>query len=231
MRNLIPILILFFSSSCATKKNYLTDLEKIGLLGNVKYLKFIHQSNQENEFDDSDEEVAIIDNEYFFNKSGMIAEQREYSSNELSQTILFSYDKNNLLISKGYYDGEKKLTMRSIFENKLNNERKLYRQTEYRAWEKSLSDTTNVRYNIFPYEIIEYLYEGNGKLSKQNYYQSNTSFKIALEYQEKRIFKETIISLSDESIWGSTQYNCLKFDQNQNCIEYKDTKVKIEYYK
>jgi len=231
MRNLISIFILLFFSSCATKKNTLTDLEKIGLLGNVKYLKFIHLSNQEKKSDDSDEEVAFIDNEYFFNKSGMITEQRQYISNELRQTFVFSYDKSNLLISKEYYDDAKKLVMRSIFENKLNNKGKLYRQTEYMAWEKSLSDSTNVRYNIFPYEIIEYLYEDNGKLSKQNYYQSNTSFKNVAEYQERRIIKETTISLSDESIWGSTQYNCLKFDQNQNCIEYEDTKVKIEYYK
>ncbi|MEP0212485.1 MAG: hypothetical protein ABJD66_04690 [Cellulophaga sp.] len=231
MRNLILIITLIFLSSCAAKKNYLTDLNKIGLLGNVKYLKFINQNNEEREPADSNEEPGYIDNEYFFNKNGMITEQRQYISNELSQIFVFSYDNKNFLISKEYYNSEREIVTKSMFENKLNNKGKLYRQMEFRAWEKSLSDSTKVQYRIFPEEIIEFLYDNNGKLSQQKHYQSNTSFKYVIEYQDKRITKATTVDLIDNGIWSSTPYDCLKFDQNQNCIKYKDTGVKIEYYK
>ena len=175
MRNLIPIIVLTFLSSCAAKKNSLTDLSKIGLAGNVKYLKFINQNNKEKEADDTDEEIEFIDNEYFFNKDGMITEQRRYSSNELSQIFIFSYDKKNFLISKDYYNSKREIVTKSIFENKLNNKGKLYRQMEFRAWERSLSDSIKVRYRIFPEEIIEFLYDKNGNLIQQNLYQRNNS--------------------------------------------------------
>ena len=122
MRNLIPIIVLIFLSSCAARKNSLTDLSKIGLLGNVKYLKFINQNNEEKEADDSDEEIGFIDNEYFFNKNGMITEQRQYSSNELSQIFVFSYDKKNFLISKDYYNLKTNSITRENFTDKWNSE-------------------------------------------------------------------------------------------------------------
>ena len=231
MRNLIPIIVLIFLSSCAAKKKSLTDLGKIGLLGNVKYLKFIHQNNDEKKSNDSDEKIGYIDNEYYFNKNGMITEQRQYSSNELSQIFVFSYDKKNFLISKDYYNSIKEIVNKSIFENKFNNKGKLYRQLEFRAWEKSLSDSIRVRYRIFPSEIIEFLYDNNGKLSQQNYYQSNTSFKYVIEYKNGRMVKASTVDLIDNGIWSTSRYDCLKFDQNQNCIKYQDTDVKIEYYK
>lgn len=221
----------YFLSSCAAKKNFLTDLSKIGLLGNVKYLKFINQNNEKREPDDSDEELGFIDNEYFFNKNGMIKEQRQYNSNELSQIFVFSYDKKNFLISKDYYNSEREIVTKSIFENKLNNKRKLYRQMEFSAWERSLSDSIKVRYRIFPEEIIEFLYDKNGNLIQQNLYQRNTSFKNVIDYQGGKMIKGKTVSLLDNSIWSSIQYDCLKFDQNQNCIKYEDTDVTIEYYK
>lgn len=150
---------------------------------------------------------------------------------ELSQIFVFSYDTKNFLISKDYYNSEREIVTKSIFENKLNNKGKLYRQMEFRAWERSLSDSIKVRYRIFPEEIIEFLYDKNGNLIQQNLYQRNTSFKNVIEYQNGKMIKGKTVSLLDNSIWSSNQYDCLKFDQNQNCIKYEDTDVKIEYYK
>ena len=102
---------------------------------------------------------------------------------------------------------------------------------EFRAWERSLSDSIKVRYRIFPEEIIEFLYDKNGNLIQQNLYQRNTSFKNVIEYQDGKMIKGKTVSLLDNSIWSSIQYDCIKFDQNQNCIKYEDTDVTIEYYK
>ena len=85
----------------------MTDLDKIGLKGPVKYLKFTSQptegsgtlANTQNEG-----EGIRIDNEFFFNEHGMISEQRQYSSSELSQIFVYKYDNNNRLISKEYFN-------------------------------------------------------------------------------------------------------------------------------
>ena len=135
------------------------------------------------------------------------------------------------MISKNHYNSSKKLVNKSKFENELNKKGKLYRQTEFNAWEKSLSDSSKVRYQFFPEEIIEFLYDNKGKLSKQKLCQSSlSSFQHVIEYQNGRMYQGTTVDLMDNSIWSSTEYECLKFDSNNNCIKYKDADVKMEYY-
>ena len=70
----------------------MTDLDKIGLKGQVKYLKFESHLTEEDEelaSSQNEEEGIRIDNEFFFNEDGMISEQRQYSKSELSQIFVF----------------------------------------------------------------------------------------------------------------------------------------------
>jgi len=248
MRYLSLLLISLLLSNCAINKNRLTDLEKIGLTGKVKYLKFNNQDisknqksgNEPTQHQDEGEGV-FVDNEFLFNKNGMISEQRQYSSNELTQIYKFSYDKKNRLISKDYYNASMELVAKSKFENILNNKGKLIKQTEFRTLGNPLSDTTSVKYSLFPYQITKYLYDGHGNLRQFNQYQSFSPYlKEITEYKNGRMIKYSIVDLMDDSFTGSSYYKCMDFDQEHNCIKYKIigedhsesyTKVKIEYYK
>jgi len=223
----------------------LTDLDKIGLKGQVKYLKFESHLTEEDEelaSSQNEEEGIRIDNEFFFNEDGMISEQRQYSKSELSQIFVFEYDNHNRLISKGYFNSSHQLVMKSKFENILNNKGKIIKQLEFRSITNSLMDSTKITYQKRPYETMEFSYNRNGKLTKMTYIQSvfGPDFpKSIIEYKNGLMDKQLAID-SNGNVISSSDVMCLEFDKIGNCIKLKTnnnsmteeyTSAEITYYK
>lgn len=224
--------------SCSSNKNITTDLQKIGLTGKVKSLKFDHERNiaeQENE------NAYFIENEFYFNRKGFISEQKQYSSEGLIQIHDFNYDKNDLLISKTYFDGSKKFMNKSKIENELNQKGKLIKQSEYRSLGNSLTDSINLKYSVFPDQITEFFYDSNWNLTQYNFYNRGSSnMKEVTELKDGEIAKISTIIISDGDIFSKTSYDCVEYDSMKNCRRYRvienDSTVsyfnlKIEYYK
>ncbi|MDV7141001.1 hypothetical protein R3X28_19115 [Maribacter sp. TH_r10] len=239
------LLICLFFFQCSSNKRTLTDLDKIGLKGNVKYLKFTSQStegsgglsNTQNEG-----EGIKIDNEFFFNEYGMISEQRQYSSSKLSQIFVYKYDHRNLLISKDYFNASNELVMKSKFENTLDSNGQIIEQAEFRAIENSLTDSTEIVYQKTPYEIMKFSYNQSGELSKMTYIQSvfGADFpKNVIEYKNGLMDKQFITD-SNENVVSSNDVKYMEFDKMGNCIKIKTignspteefTNAEIKYYK
>ena len=222
----------------------MTDLDKIGLKGQVKYLKFESQLTEESEEltrTQNEGEGIRIDNEFFFNRNGMISEQRQYSLSELSQIFVFEYDKSNRLISKDYFNSSNELVMKSKFENALNSKGKITRQLEFRAIKNSLTDSSKVAYQKMPHETMEFSYNQNGELTKMTYIQSvfGPDFpKSIIEYKNGLMDKQLSVDLNGNVI-GSSDIICLELDKIGNCIKLKTTdnstteeytNAKIRYY-
>ena len=244
----IPIILLllcFLLFNCSTTKRTLTDLEKIGLKGRVKHLKFESSLNRKKGAlfqTDNEGEGITIDNEFFFNENGMISEQRQYSSSELTQIFIFEYDKINRLISKNYYNSSNELVMKSKFKNTLNSKGKLIRQSEFRATENSLTESSKIEFSKTPHETMEFSYSENGELIKMTYIQSvfGPDFpRIIVEFTNGLVTNQSTIDFNGEVI-QSTEVKCLELDENGNCIKLKTNDNKpseeytvalIEYYK
>jgi len=231
---IFAISILLFS--CSENKNTTTDLEKIGLTGQVKSLKFEHTKNEK-----EDENSFYIDNEFYFNENGMISEQNQYSSEGLLHFHSFNYDEKNLLISKTYFNGSREFVSKSKIENVLNKKGKLIMQSEYRALGNSLTDSINLKYSVFPYQITEFLYDSNWNLIKFNVYDRfSSNIKDVTELNNGKIVKNSIVVIEDGEIFSESIYDCVKYDSKKNCIRYKATGIdstesfinaRIEYYK
>jgi hypothetical protein len=231
---ILAILILLFS--CSDNKNITTDLEKIGLTGKVKNLKFEQVTNEK-----EDENSNSIDNEFYFNQSGMISEQKQYSTDGLIHIYTYQYDKKNLLISKNYYNDSREFVSKSKFENEFNEKGKLIKQSEYRALGNSVPDSVNIKFNLFPDQITEFLYGPNGSLSQYNvYHRMSSNLKNVTVLDNGRIIRNSTILVNSGDLFGETNYKCVEYDTTKNCIKYKLTEsdstesyinVKIEYYK
>ena len=238
MKNLIllSITILFFS--CSNDKSFSTDLEKIGLTGKVNRIKFYHEGNNKEK---EDENSYSIDNELYFNKNGMISEQRQYSSEGLINIYSFRYDDKSLLISKNHYNGSKEFLTKSKFENVLNSKGKLMKQSEFRALGNPPIDSTNIKFNVFPEKITEFLYDMTGNLIQYNVYDLSSSFmKDVTVLNNGGIVRNSIVNITDEEVFIETNYECVEHDTRKNCIKYKIIETdstesyinaKIDYYK
>ena len=206
----------------------MTDLDKMGLKGNAKYLKFTSQSTEgsgELSNTQNEGEGIRIDNEYFFNEHSMISEQRQYSSSKLSQIFVYEYDSRNLLISKDYFNASNELVMKSKFENILDSNGEIIEQTEFRAIKNSLTDSTEIIYQKAPYEIMEFSYNQNGELSKLTYIQSvfGADFpKSIIEYKNGLVDKQLIVDANGNVI-SSREVECLEFGKKGNCLKLKST--------
>ena len=231
---IFTVSILLFS--CSAHKNVTTDLDKIGLTGKVKSLKFDHdRNNTENE------NTYFINNELYFNQYGMISEQRQYSSEGLIHIHSFNYDEKNLLISKTYFNGSREFANKSKIENVLNKKGKLIKKSEYRALGNSLTDSINLQYSLFPDQITEFLYDSNWNLIKYNVYDRMSSFiKEVTELNNGEIVKISTIVIEDGEIFSESIYDCVEYDSKKNCFRYKATEhdstesfinARIEYYK
>ncbi|RKR12482.1 hypothetical protein CLV91_2613 [Maribacter vaceletii] len=244
----IPLLLLLICSillNCSTQKRILTDLDKIGLKGQVKYLKFeSHLTEKDGELTSNQNEGKgiIIDNEFFFNENGMISEQRQYSKSELSQIFVFEYDNHNLLILKNYFNPSHVLVMKSKFENTFNSKGKIIKQFEFRATNNSFMDSTKITYQKMPHKTMEFSYNQNGELEKMTYIQSifgSNLPKSIMEYRNGLMDKQLLVD-SNGSIISSSNIICLGFDKIGNCIKLKTkdnssaeeyTNAEIKYYK
>ena len=222
----------------------MTDLDKIGLKGQVKYLKFESQLTEEGgELASTQNEGKGIgiDNEFFFNEDGMISEQRQYSKSELSQIFVFEYDNHNRLISKNYFNSSREPVMKSKFENTLNSKGKIIKQLEFRAIKNSLMDSTKITYQKTPHETMEFSYDQNGELTKMTYIQSvfGPNFpKGVIEYKNGQMDKQLSVD-SNGNVISSSDVICLEFDKIGNCIKLKTkdsstaeeyTNAEIRYY-
>ncbi|WP_299527035.1 hypothetical protein [Winogradskyella sp.] len=233
---IFTISILLFS--CSSNKNTTTDLEKIGLNGNIKSLKFDHERNKAEK---ENENAYYIENEFYFNQKGFISEQRQYSSEGIIQIHDFNYNTNDQLISKTYFDGSRKFMNKSKIENKLNQKGKLIKQSEYRALGNSLTDSINLKYSVFPDQITEFFYDSNWNLTQYNYYDRTSSFiKEVIELNDRGILRNSTIVISDGEIFSVSSYECVEYDSMENCQRYRVTEndstesflnLKIEYYK
>jgi hypothetical protein len=236
MRYLQIFTILILLISCSSNKNITTDLQKIGLTGKVKSLKFEHEKDST-----ENENTHFIDNEFYFNQNGMISEQRQYSSEGLIHIHSYNYDEKCLLISKTCFNGSREFVNKSKIENVLNKNGRLLKQSEYRALGNSLTDSINLKYIVFPDQITEFLYDSNGNLIKYNNYDRIFSFiKDVIELNNGEIVKNSTIVIEDGEIISESFYNCVEFDTKKNCIRYKVTEsdstesflnTKIEYNK
>ncbi|OBQ46703.1 hypothetical protein JJL45_11880 [Tamlana sp. s12] len=236
MRYLQIFTISILLISCSFSKNVTTDLEKIGLTGKVKSLKFEHERNSTEK-----ENTYFIDNEFYFNQNGMIYEQRQYSSEGLIHINSYNYDKKNLLISKTYFNGSREFVNKSKIENAINKKGKLIKQSEYRALGNSLTDSINLKYSVFPDQITEFLYDSNWNLIKYNVYDRMSSFiKEVTELNNGEIMKSSTVVIEDGEIFSESIYDCVEYDSKKNCIRYKVTEndstesfinAKIEYNK
>lgn len=233
---LLVILILIFS--CSSDKNSLTDLEKIGYTGNVKTIKFEGKEESKEKIEENGYKVS---NELLFNRNNMISELRKYSSEGLNEIHTYIYDDNNLLISKNYYDGSREFVSKSKFENELNDKGKLTKQSEFKSLGNSIVDSTDVKFNIFPDQITEFIYDSNENLIQYNVYDRPTSnLKNVIELSNGEVIKTYLIVGDSGELFGEiTHFKCDEYDENNNCIKYKLTEndsthsyvnVKIEYY-
>lgn len=209
--------ILLFS--CSTNKNLTTDIEKIGLKGDVKSLKFEHERNNTAK---ENENAYIIVNELYFNQNGMISEQRQYSLEGLIHIHSYNYEEKNLLISKTYFNGSRGFVNKSKIENVLNKNGKLIKQSEYRALGISLTDSINLIYSSFPDQITEFLYDSNRSLIKYNVYDRGSSvIKNVTELNNGEIVKNSTIAIEDGEVFSESIYDCIKYDSKKNCIRFK----------
>ena len=238
MRYLQIFTISILLINCSSNKNVTTDLEKIGLTGKVKSLKFEHERNSTEK---ENENTYFIDNELYFNQNGMIYEQRQYSSEGLIHIHSYNYDEKNLLISKTYFNGSREFVNKSKIENALNKKGKLIKQSEYRALGNSLTDSINLKYSVFPDQITEFLYDSNSNLIKYNVYDRMSSFiKEVTELNNGEIVKSSTIVIEDGEIFSESIYDCDEYYSKKNCTRYKATErdstesfinARVEYYK
>ena len=231
---LILISILIFS--CSANKNATTDLEKMGLTGQVKSIRFEHAENEK-----EDENSFYFDNEFYFNENGMISEQNQYSNNGLIHISSYNYNAENLLTSKNYYNSSGELLTKSKFENELNDKGKLIKQSEYKTLGNTIIDSTNVKFNLFPDQITEFLYDANENLIQYNVYdRMSSNLKNITELDNREVVKNSTILIDSGDLFSETHYKCIEYDTRKNCIQYKLIEgdstvsyinVRIEYYK
>lgn len=239
------LLICLIFINCASNNSQLTDLSKMGLIGNVKYVKtntLLPENDEDSINDKNAEQETRIDREYFFNDNGMISEQRNYSPTGLAQKFVFKYDKDNHLISKEYFNPSNKLVMKSNFETQLNSKGQLSKQIEYRAIKSSLADSIEIAYQQTPYETLEFSYGINGELSQMTYIQSvfGPEFpKIEVNYKDGMIDTQSTID-PNGTLVNSNEMHCMELDKSGNCIRLKTVydnnnggyiDIEIEYYK
>ncbi|WP_152611391.1 hypothetical protein [Psychroserpens mesophilus] len=217
----------------------MTDLEKIGYTGNIKTIKF---EGTEERKEESVENGYRVSNELHLNRNNMISELRKYTSESLNEIHTYIYNDNNLLISKNYYDGSREFVSKSKFENVLNDKGRLTKQSEFKSLGNSIVDSTDVKFNIFPDQITEFIYDSNETLIQYNVYDNPTSnLKSVIELRNGEVIKNYLLVGDSEELFGEiTYFKCEEYDENNNCIKYKLTEndsthsyvnVKIEYYK
>ena len=182
----------------------------------MKHIRFNHiENNKEKENNFS------VDNEFYFNPSGMIVKKKQYSSDKTIRINTFAYNKNSLLIWKNSYSGSNDFLSKSKFESVLNDKRKLIKLSEYKALEHSLTDSKN--------NLIQY---SSSKRMSPN-------MKNITILNNSRIIKNSTQYEDNGSLFDETIYKCIKYDTRKNCIKYKLTgrdstisyiNSKIEYY-
>jgi hypothetical protein len=228
----------------------------MGLKGKVKLIRFYNlnksdhdrsaEPNQEisNDLESeiiNDEEELTSDNEFLFDKNGMICEKRKYLSNKLTWIYILHYDDKSLLKYKDQYNASKQFITRSKFKNIVDNNGNLNKQIEYIPLGNHPIDTINLRFNQFPEKITEYYYDSSGDLSQIIDYQNSISFwKYVTDYKDGRMIKYSTLETINDSIFSSQIFKCLEFDNKLNCTKYKlinedstesIVKAEIEYYK
>lgn len=253
VRQILIILSLVLFTNCSVKQSRYTDLQKMDLNGNVESIKFsqfqaVKKDGQiQKEPIQSSDYIAYVDNEYHFNKKGMINNHIQYISNRMTHKYVYEYDKNLCTISKKYYDSSGKLVNESHFKNVLNEDGELVEETEFMTGKNVDSNIIVSTFeNKNKVEKIDYV--GDMKFGKQKYkYNANNNvieennlsedgeifFKVKTVYNEKgNIIKTVRVDEKGDAI-SIANYKYLKFDDKGNCTELlsignDSTKILIE---
>ena len=170
-----------------------------------------------------------VDNQFEFNRLGMITEQRRYISDKLSNKFIYEYDIDLNIIAKDYYDNSGNLMAESKFENIHHSEGELIEEKEYMTGENLDNNWTHkffVNKNEIKeisysgeraYDIREYFYNKNGNLIKENW--NNRDGKVYIKtlykYENGNIYQVSTFD-SNDSLISKEKYNYLTYDHKKN---------------
>ncbi|GAA0872974.1 hypothetical protein GCM10009117_21210 [Gangjinia marincola] len=174
--------------------------------------------------------IAYVDNEYYFNKKGMIDNHIQYTSNRMTHKYVYEYDKNLCTISKKYYDYSGELVNESYFKNVLNEEGELVEEKEYMTG-KNVDRNVILSNFVDKNKVEEIDYVGDMILRKQKYkYNANNnvieeinlsegdqiSFKVKHLYNYNRNIVKTVTVDEKGDTISIENYKYLKFDDEGN---------------
>lgn len=231
----------------------------MNLKGNVKSIKlFQYKAISKNGVIEKEkienlEGVAYINNQFFFNKKGMIEEQREYISDKLKNKYLYFYDKDLNVTKKEYYNSLGELISKSNFENIHNSNGELIEEKEimngeqfknnwtHRIFKNKNEITKNEYLDSNIYRSYEYQYDDKGNIIQEISYNNDRTifFKIMTSFDDNNNRIKDIVLDDKEGKISQTHYKYPEFDTQNNwkrILIYKDdiltklTEVKIEYF-
>lgn len=235
MKILNFLLILILVTSCSKENIRKTDLELMNLNGKVKFIKvfqykaILRNGVIEKEKVDNSKDVAYVDNQVFFNKKGMIQEQREYISDKLNHKYLFHYDKDLNITKKEYFNSLGELINESDFENIYNSNGELIEEREIMKGEQFKSNwiqkifkdknviTKNEYLDTEIYKSYEYQYDNNGNRIIENRYNKDgtLSIQIMTSFNNNNRIKEIMLDGNGET-FSQERYEFPEFDSNNN---------------
>ena len=231
----------------------------MSLKGNVKSIKMFQfkaiekKGKIEKGKIENPEGMVHVDNQYDFNKQGMITERRKYISGELSHRFTFTYDDDLNTLNKKYFNSSGNLVAESKYENIHNESGDLIEEKEFMTgknlnnnWThkffKNQNEIKRIEYiGERAYRIYEYFYDKKGNLLQENYNNPDGTIfmKTLTEYDKGYVIKVSNMDSKDNLIYVN-KYKYLDFDNQNNWTTVLiggDEKsknimeVEIEYYK
>jgi len=258
MRNLYLILVSAILLNCSNETIRKTDLDEMHIKGKVKSVKiFQYKAVKKNgkikkeKIDNSGSSVSV-NNQFDFNKKGMVTEQRKYISDRFSKKFTYVYDDDLNILSKDYYDNSGNLLAESKFENVHNSNGELIEEKEFMTgknldnnWTHKFFKNKNKVKKIDysgekSHEIREYFYDKNGNLIQENWNSPDGTIhmKTIMEYNDGNL-KQTSILDSKDSLISNQYFEYLEFDHGNNWTKLLISEnnkpesiieVEIEYY-
>jgi len=246
MTNLRQIFIILFSvlfANCSVKNSRYTDLQKMNLNGNVESIKFSQfQAVEKNGQIEKQplpklDYMAYVDNEYHFNKKGMIEDHIQYISNRMTHKYVYEYDKNLCTISKKYYNQSGELVNESYFKNVLNEEGEIVEEKEFMTG-KNVDSNVILSTFVNKNKVEKIVYVGDMIFGKQKYkYNANNNvieetdlseddqifLKVKTFYNDKGNIIQTVSVDEKGDTISIENYKYLKFDDKGNWTEMLST--------
>lgn len=158
----------------------------MSLKGNIKSLKIFQFDAIElngvvqKTKPDNSKEVVYVNNQYTFNKQGMIIEHQEFISDELSQRFTYEYDNDLNILKKHYYNQKGDLINTSNYENIHDSSGNLIEEKEFMTgkhfennWtQKIFKNKNETNKNVYVgeeiYKTYEYIYDKQNNRTEEN---------------------------------------------------------------